>query len=417
MCSELENLRSAWLETRHLTERLCRPMQVEDFCIQSMPDVSPPKWHLAHTTWFFEEFLLGQTSDYRPVHPRYRFLFNSYYESVGEHLERSKRGVLSRPTTDEVMQYRSEIDERVQSMFEPLTDCRQQRETLRLGIHHEQQHQELLLTDLKHIFWSNPLRPVYYDRETERSVPPHANPYGYEDEWVEIEEGLYEIGHDPEDGFSFDNETPKHPVYAAEFSIQRRLITNGEYLEFIEAGGYRDPALWLSQGWDLAKHWEAPLYWEKSPTGWTEMTLAGMLPLDLNAPVAHVSFFEADAFARWRGARLPTEAEWEIYALTRPIEGNFLEGGRYHPAALKKSTPSDQLWGEVWQWTASAYRPYPGFKPLSGSFGEYNAKFMSNQMVLRGGSCVTPRSHIRATYRNFFQPEARWQFSGIRLAR
>lgn len=408
-------------EVRAQTEKLCKSLAIEDFGVQSMPDVSPPKWHLAHTSWFFEQFLLQrEISNYTPFHRDFSFLFNSYYESVGEHLERSRRGLLSRPTVDEILRYRAHVtDALAQVERTPETE-----RIIELGLHHEQQHQELLLTDIKHIFWSNPLKPVYASRSTIQ--PSEDNSASVLEDWTTIDEGLYETGYEDEADqpgtFCFDNEKPRHAVYLNGYEIQNRLITNGEYLEFIESGGYENPALWLSQGWDHVQRngWKAPLYWTQNgndlsdPSDPSEMTLAGMLPLDPRSPVVHVSYFEADAFARWRGARLPTEAEWEVYSERFPIRGSFLESGRYHPCAGGSSA---QLWGEVWQWTASAYSPYPGYRPFPDAFAEYNGKFMSNQMVLRGGSCATPRSHIRATYRNYFAPETRWQFSGIRLAR
>jgi ergothioneine biosynthesis protein EgtB len=397
-------------QVRAQTEKLCEPLMVEDFGVQSMPDVSPPKWHLAHTSWFFEEFLLSKNlQHYEPYHPAFRFLFNSYYESVGAHLERPRRGLISRPTVEDIFQYRASVDQFLDRVEENSTTI----PILETGLHHEQQHQELILTDIKHNFWSNPLHPTYLAKSARLKG---ATVRGNEAtaDWLKVEEGLYEIGHDGEQGFSFDIERPRHPVYLADFEIQTRLITNQEYLEFIRAGGYENPAYWLSQGWEVARinQWTAPLYWIDRER---EMTLSGVHGLDPESPVIHVSYFEADAFARWRGARLPTEAEWETASARFPVCGSFLESENFHPSSSSGSLP--QFWGEAWQWTSSAYRPYPGFKPHPGAFVEYNGKFMSNQMILRGGSCVTPRSHIRATYRNYFPPEARWQFSGIRLAR
>jgi ergothioneine biosynthesis protein EgtB len=393
----MSDIISRFRETRAHTEALCDPLLVEDYGVQSMPDASPPKWHLAHTSWFFENFLLAPFIDrYKSFNSDFGFIFNSYYNSVGSHLERNRRGLLNRPAVREIYQYRAHVDECLKMILEHPTE--DQLSLIELGLQHEQQHQELLLTDIKHVFWSNPLKPAYL-RE---SVETRRNGFGTPlDGWFDFEKGVREIGYSQQlhGAFSFDNETPRHPVYIGDFKIQKRLITNREFYEFIQAGGYRNPLLWLSQGWDLAKqnHWEAPLYWM-----WpNEMTLSGIQPLDLDAPVAHVSFYEADAFARWRGARLPTEEEWEIFAEKYP-KHSF--GNPY------------LLWGERWQWTSSAYRPYPGFKPLPHSLGEYNEKFMSNQMVLRGGSCATPKGHIRSTYRNFFAPESRWQFTGIRLA-
>ena len=412
---------------RKITEKLCDPLEVEDFGVQSMPEVSPPKWHLAHTTWFIEEFLLARHErGYEPFQPEFRFLFNSYYESAGAHLERQHRGLISRPTVREIFRYRSFVDETLFSALDrgQIRASEQELEALiQLAARHEEQHQELLLTDIKHILWMNPSKPSYR-RGVEQESPVPREPETRD--WLEIEGGLYEIGAEEgqEAGFSFDNERPRHPVYIPDFALSPALVSNGEYLEFMRAGGYRESRYWLSAGWDWVRQnrWEAPLYWIAGPDGsdiWSEMTLSGVRPLEPGRPVAHVSYYEADAFARWRGARLPTEAEWEVVADGLPMQGSFLESGRLHPGALPSSreTPHWQLWGELWQWTSSAYGPYPGFRPLTGAFSEYNGKFMSNQMVLRGGSCVTPRSQMRGTYRNFFPPEARWQFSGIRLAR
>lgn len=399
---------------RAQTEKLSDPLALEDFGVQSMPDVSPPKWHLAHTSWFFEQFLFARhIPDYQAYDRDFAYLFNSYYECVGEHIERPKRGLISRPTVREVFRYRTFVDQ----CLERVPDNEETRFILELGIHHEQQHQELLLTDIKHILWSNPLKPVYLAEFSGNTTRPKKTD---SPEWIDVEEGLYKIGHDADHGFSFDNERPRHPVFLANFQLQSRLVTNGEYLEFIESGAYEKASLWLSQGWDTvrASRWQSPLYWTFKEGAWWEMTLTGLRPLQLDAPVSHVSYYEADAYARWRGARLPNEAEWEVAAEHYPIRGSFLESGRLHPSAEpSRGENSFQLWGELWQWTSSAYHPYPGFKPLPNEFSEYNGKFMSNQMILRGGSCATPRSHIRGSYRNYFPPDARWQFSGIRMAR
>jgi ergothioneine biosynthesis protein EgtB len=410
---------------RETTEALCAPLQVEDYVIQSMPDASPTKWHLAHTSWFFETFVLAEGQpDASPVDASYSYLFNSYYNAVGERIGRDRRGLLSRPTVAEVFRYRAEVDERVKKLLDKanLAALDQVRATLILGLHHEQQHQELILTDLKHALGGNPLRPLYREVEAPSGMLAGTR----SPDWVEYPGGLRSVGHAGV-SFAFDNETPRHQEYVAPFAVADRLVTNRDYLAFIEDGGYERPEHWLSDGWFARNRggWTCPLYWEADQDRWRVFTLSGMRELELDEPVCHVSFYEADAFARWSGARLPTEAEWEIAATTSGSmnAGNFLEKKRFHPAPLS-DRPEDvpnpvplQLFGDVWEWTQSPYTPYRGFRPVSGALGEYNGKFMCNQMVLRGGSCGTPRSHIRATYRNFFSPEARWQFSGIRLAR
>ncbi len=394
---------------RQQTEELCQPLEIEDFQLQTMPDCSPPKWHLAHTTWFFETFLLAENSPgYRPFHPRYNFLFNSYYEAVGERWPRPARGLLSRPTVEEVIAYRRAIDELVHEWLDPLSDSSLEsiRPVLELGLNHEQQHQELLLTDIKHAFSLNPLRPVFAASETgECSTDQRL-------QWLTFPAGVRQIGHNGA-GFAFDNESPANSVYVQSFQISSHLVTNREFLAFIDDEGYRRPEFWLSDGWATCRRldWSAPLYWERDGCSWLQFTLGGMRSLSLDEPVCHVSYYEAEAFARWTGARLPTEAEWEIAALKENLIGNFLDSGRFHPA------PSGGFFGNVWIWTASPYVAYPGYLPAAGALGEYNSKFMCNQMVLRGGSCATPADHIRPTYRNFFPPDARWQFSGIRLAR
>jgi ergothioneine biosynthesis protein EgtB len=403
---------------RGQTETLGEPLEPEDFVVQSMPDASPAKWHFAHTTWFFETFVLSAAlPGYRPRFPQYNFLFNSYYNAIGERIARDRRGLLSRPTIAEVRTYRRDVDGRMadwlgsvdEAALGPLAPL------VVLGLHHEQQHQELILTDLKHAFAGNPLRPLYRDRPAEASASP--GPLA----WTGFPGGVHRIGHEGP-GFAFDNETPRHAEYLERFELASRPATNGEYLAFLEDGGYDRPEFWLSDGWAARKSrgWTAPLYWENADQRWMATTLAGWRPVEPDEPVTHVSFYEADAFARWSGARLPTEAEWEVAALERPVVGNFLESGRYHPAPAPGSTGEDhpsQMFGDVWEWTRSPYSPYPGYRPADGALGEYNGKFMCNQMVLRGGSCATPRLHIRGTYRNFFPPDARWQFSGIRLAR
>ncbi len=408
-----EALLLQYREARQQTEELCQPLAVEDYCIQCIPEVSPPKWHLAHTTWFFETFLLIPfVPRYKPFHPGFDYLFNSYYETVGVPYPRSKRGLLSRPTVDEVYRYRAHVDT---AMVELIATAEDRRNDIALrvtlGIHHEQQHQELLLTDIKYNFSVNPLRPVY------RALPLVPRREAAPVEWTGHEGGVVMIGHDGP-GFAFDNETPRHRVYVADFFLAARPVTNGGYLEFMEAGGYRRSEYWLSDGWRTVreKNWQAPLYWERIDGQWWQFTLAGMRPVDEDAPVCHVCFYEAEAYARWAGKRLPSEAEWERVAAAQTPAGNLRETGYLHPAAAEGSGSIMQLYGDVWEWTRSPYAPYPGFRPLAGSLGEYNGKFMCNQVVLRGGSCVTPISHIRATYRNFFYPADRWQFSGFRLA-
>lgn len=415
---ERSGSRETWLrryeEVRAASEALCRPLATEDYVIQSMPDVSPPKWHLAHTSWFFETFLLQPSlPGYRPFHERYGYLFNSYYEAVGPRHPRPQRGLLSRPTAEEIYRYREYVDAAMGRLIEESEEAAWAgiEPLLTLGFHHEQQHQELLVTDIKHILGTNPLRPAYSVR------PPDAGQPTPPLEWLPYEGGVQEIGY-AGPGFAFDNETPRHPVYVQPYRLASRPVTNGEYLEFMEAGGYRRPEFWLSDGWRVTQEhgWEAPLYWEQVDGRWWSMTLAGMRPIAQAEPVCHVSFYEAAAYAQWAGGRLPTEAEWESAAPER-IDGNFVESGRLHPIPAQQDGPSPaQMCGDVWEWTASPYSPYPGFRPAPGAVGEYNGKFMCNQMVLRGGSCATPGSHIRATYRNFFPPEARWQFTGIRLA-
>lgn len=404
--------------TRALSEALVRPLSDADATIQSMDDASPAKWHLAHTTWFFETFVLSHVRPgYRPVDARYAYLFNSYYEAVGPRPPRPRRGALTRPSLDEVRAYRDAIDERMDALFAQAPDGGDVGDRIELGLQHEQQHQELILTDIHHALWSNPLRPAYRPRSRARDGAAKTVPAL---EWTSHPGGLVEIGH-PGTAFSFDNERPRHRTFLEPFQLARRAVTAGEYLRFVEDGAYRRPELWLSDGWAAVQEhgWTAPHYWDLGSDGWSEFTLEGPQPIRLDAPVSHVSHYEAEAFARWAGARLPTEAEWETVAASCPIAGNFLESGALGPrrADGDAAGPATQIFGDVWEWTASAYLPYPRFHPLEGALGEYNGKFMSGQMVLRGGSCFTPRSHIRATYRNFFPPGARWQMSGIRLAR
>jgi ergothioneine biosynthesis protein EgtB len=405
MDTPLSPLAARFQAVRQITEKLCEPLAIEDYGLQSMPDCSPPKWHLAHTTWFFETFLLA---DQPPYHPQYNFLFNSYYESVGERWPRPARGLLSRPTVAEIKEYREVVNERMLARLNHGCDPQQQA-ILELGLHHEQQHQELLLTDLKHAFGLNPLFPVYHPIDP---TPPALSPRL---DWYEFPAGVREIGHRGTE-FAFDNEGPRHRVFLEPFAVASRPVTVGEFLEFMAADGYNRAEYWLSDGWATcrAQEWQAPLHWHRVGDSWHCYTLGGLRPLELAEPVCHVSFYEADAFARWAGERLPTEAEWETAAGDRLTDGHFLDSGRYHPLPDRGR---GQWWGDVWEWTASPYTAYPGFVPLAGGLGEYNGKFMCNQMVLRGGSCVTPADHLRPTYRNFFPPEARWQFSGFRLAK
>jgi len=401
---------------RRATRALAAPLSAEDCAIQSMPDASPVKWHLAHTTWFFETFVLApHQPGYRCFEPSYRVLFNSYYTGIGDRHPRPERGMLSRPTLDEVLAYRDHVDETVLELLAGAPPVAAVDALIELGLHHEQQHQELILTDVKHLFSRNPLKPAYQKQWPLTLVQPRTRG------WISFDAGMYEIGHAGE-GFGFDNETPRHRVWLDAFQIASHPVTHGDFAAFIDDGGYRRPELWLSAGWDLvaARGWQAPQYWERRDEGWFSFTLHGEAPVDPHTPICHVSFYEADAFARWANERLPTEAEWEVAARCSSLAGNFLESGALHPLALREA-PVDgtlaQAFGDVWEWTRSDYGPYPGFRPAAGAIGEYNGKFMSGQYVLRGGSCATPSSHIRASYRNFFPPEARWQFSGLRLAR
>jgi ergothioneine biosynthesis protein EgtB len=406
-------------EVRHLTEQLCAPLVEEDYVIQSMPDVSPTKWHLAHVTWFWETFLLTPAiPNYQSFHPHYAYLFNSYYNTLGQRHCRPKRGLLSRPTVKDTYAYRHAIDEQVLELCEKLDERRLAEFTpiMTLGLHHEQQHQELILTDIKHVLAGNPLYPVYM----QRPILPQKNTLA-PIKWVAFPEGIYWIGHEGED-FAFDNEGPRHRQFVEPFQLASRLVTNGEYRAFIEDGGYKNPLLWLSEGWATVQQeeWQAPLYWEKQDEHWEMMTLSGLRKVDPTEPVCHISYFEADAYARWAGARLSTETEWEIAAQSVAVTGNFVEQSLFHPAPLESPTTDGQLaqlYGDVWEWTQSSYAPYPRFQPAAGAVGEYNGKFMCNQYVLRGGSCATSLTHIRPTYRNFFPAHAQWQFTGIRLAR
>lgn len=411
------NLSGRYAEVRAVSVALSAGLSPEDCALQSMPDASPIKWHLAHTTWFFETFVLEQAvPGYRHFQAEYRVLFNSYYVTVGERHSRPERGLLSRPPLHAILNYRDHVDAAMQRVISQGDVVPQRlRELIELGLHHEQQHQELMLTDFKHLLSRNPLRPAFRIVTT----PPIAAHTG-EMTWVDLRAGQHTIGHAGR-GFAFDNEVPHHRVFVEDCALGTRLVTNGEYLAFIEDGGYTRPALWLSEGWDTlqAQRWHAPLYWEKRDARWLLFTLFGMENLNPAEPVCHVSYFEADAYARWAGARLPSEAEWETIAGQANLDGNFVENGalRPLPATAGALRMPQQLFGDVWEWTHSAYAPYSGYRAAPGAVGEYNGKFMVNQYVLRGGSFATPRSHIRATYRNFFPTAARWQFSGIRLAR
>ena len=404
----------AYRHVRAATLRLVDGLADADLTPQSAEFASPGKWHLAHTTWFFEQFVLAaHGTGYRLFDERFGFLFNSYYNAVGARHERPRRGLLTRPTLADVLAYRAHVDHAMAD-FLGARVADEVGALVELGLHHEQQHQELILTDLLHLFAQNPLRPAVRATAVDAASPPAAAP-----DWVEFAGGNVEIGH-AGNGFAFDLELPRHAVALRPFRLATRPVTNGEWTAFIEAGGYADPALWLSDGWDTvqAQRWQAPLYWEAADDGRErmQMTLAGPRPLALDAPVSHVSFFEADAYARWAGKRLPTEFEWERAARDLPVEGNFVEQQRWRPAAAAPGAGLRQMFGDVWEWTASPYVAYPGFRTAPGAVGEYNGKFMNGQYVLRGGSCASPRSHLRASYRNFFQPGQRWQFSGLRLA-
>ena len=399
---------SRFRRIRQRTLDLCIGLSAEDMQVQSMPDASPGKWHLAHTTWFFEQFVLTHDACWVSPDPAFRALFNSYYQTVGPIPARARRGLLSRPSLDTVREYRRRVDDAVSELLARSSDP-ELATLVVMGLQHEQQHQELLLTDIKHALWCNPLQPAY------RSPAPTASSTATSPlRFISGREGIVEIGHRG-GGFAFDNETPRHRALLQPHALANRLVTNAEYLSFIREGGYREPTLWLSDGWETVQGegWQHPLYWQDDLD--MEFTLAGVRAIDPAEPVCHLSYYEAEAFARWAGARLPTEAEWESAAERKVVDGNLQQTGRFQPQRASAEGDIQQLFGDVWEWTASPYVSYPGFRPLPGTLGEYNGKFMCGQWVLRGGSCVTPADHIRASYRNFFSPHARWQFAGLRL--
>jgi ergothioneine biosynthesis protein EgtB len=411
------DLEAAYRVVRGTSERLAAPLQPEDMVVQSMPDASPTKWHLAHTSWFFETFVLAAAGIAPDHHPAFAYLFNSYYNAVGPRSPRPSRGLMTRPTVAEVRAYRAAVDEAMLAWLRDGGAAGPLGAVAELGLHHEQQHQELLLTDIKHAFAQNPLLPPYIGEPGAQATA--KGPSAASTTWIALPGGLHEVGAEPSAGFAFDNEGPRHRVWLEPYRLATGLVTCGDWLEFMAAGGYAEPGVWLSDGWAQvqANGWQAPLYWWREDDGeWRHYTLYGPRRVHPAEPVCHVSFYEADAFARWSGARLPTELEWEVAARAQPLTGTFQEAGVFHPRPAATGEGLAQVYGEVWQWTASPYVGYPGYRPAAGAIGEYNGKFMCNQLVLRGGSIATPRSHIRPTYRNFFYPHCRWQFAGLRLA-
>lgn len=413
MSSTIDVLARRFAATRAATRALAEPLSPEDCQVQSAPFASPVKWHLAHTTWFFETFVLARfDAGHRPFHPAFRELYNSYYVGIGPMWQRPQRGLLTRPSLADVLEYRAHVDAAIGALLARGALDATALERVELGLHHEEQHQELILTDLKYLLGANPLSPVY--RETSATAASTAPKLA----WRAYAGGVAHVGH-AGDAFAFDNETPRHRVFLEPYELASRCVVNGEWLAFVEDGGYARPELWMSEGWDAvrAQGWTAPLHWRRRGDARVEFTLSGERALDPAQPVCHVSWYEADAYARWAGARLPTEFEWEHAASGVAIEGNFAETGALHPRAASAGDGLRQTFGDVWEWTSSAYSPYPGYRPWEGETSEYNGKFMANQLVLRGGSCATPRGHVRASYRNFFHPDARWQFSGVRLAR
>lgn len=423
-----EHITQYYSRVRTDSETLCQPLEIEDYGIQTMPEVSPPKWHLAHTSWFFETMLLKAfQKNYKEYHPTFSILFNSYYDTIGTYHPRAKRGILSRPTVKEVFLYRTYIDNAMAELLDNTTHAEYEKilSLTILGLNHEQQHQELLLTDIKHIFASNPMLPLYQSPDSKLKTRQPVEKT--QTQWLKLKGGIKLIGRDRDKNFAYDNEGPQHKVYLEDFYLASRPVTNADYIEFIEAGGYSEVSYWLSDAWQTIKKekWQAPLYWELKNGNWYEKTLSGFHIVDSNSPVCHVSYFEAAAYVRWKnesepGVRLPTEAEWEIAANAVTIDGNLRHTLKFQPQSSISSEDNphlQQMYGDVWEWTQSPYTAYPGYHAENGALGEYNGKFMSSQMILRGGSCVTPLDHIRSTYRNFFYPHERWQFSGFRLAR
>ncbi len=399
--------------TRQITETICKPLEVEDYVIQTMPEASPTKWHLAHVTWFFEAFLLKPyLPNYQQFHPDFHYIFNSYYQQLGIMHPRQKRGLLSRPAVAEIYRYRAYVDEKMQQLIEIMGEQADIQQRVLIGLNHEQQHQELFFTDIKYNLSVNPLYPIYRD-----DLPKPPKIVAPKQQWYQYHAGIYEIGQHGQNEFIFDNESPAHQQYIDNFQLSSRLVTNGEFMEFIADSGYQCPEFWLSDAWSTVQQqqWQAPLYWQQRDGEWWHFTLSGLQPVDKNAPVCHVSYFEADAYASWANARLPTEFEWEFAAQNIDITGNFYETGYLQPIPAKADN-LQQMFGDVWEWTRSPYVAYPNYHAAKGAIGEYNGKFMCNQFVLRGGSCVTAKNHIRLTYRNFFYPHERWQFKGFRLA-